>query len=215
MRKVSSFPQTHQQFHFFYFNNLNSPLPTTLTDSLYSLFNGLAAPAPYELETYSWLFNPGLAAATGPAWWRSTPWQSFEDPSFETTLAMYVAQNLPYTSQTYDQSVPVPLLSAADAVKYDGGFFKICSASPQVEAVYTSPLQYLYAQKGWPIDASNPPGYLVNLPQPVDVAGPSFTQSSASVRFQICTAYCDHPFVSTNGTGATSWAMSPFCSETK
>ena len=48
------------------------------------------------------------------------------------TLAMYVAQNLPYTSQTYDSSVPVPLLSADDAAAYDGGFFKICGSSPQV-----------------------------------------------------------------------------------
>ena len=51
----------------------------------------------------------------------------------------YVAQNLPYTSQTYDSNVPVPLLSAADAATYDGGSFKICDSSPAIEPVYTSP----------------------------------------------------------------------------
>ena len=68
LQTVSSFPQTHQQFHFFYFNNQNFPLPKTLTDSLQALFNGLTAPAPYDLRTFSWLFNPRLwPRPRGPA----------------------------------------------------------------------------------------------------------------------------------------------------
>ena len=215
LQVVSSFPQTHQQFHFFYFNNQDFALPQSMTDSLQALFDGLTAPAPYDLLTFSWLFNPGLAAATGPSWWKSTTWQSYEDPSFETQLAMYVAQNLPYTSQTSDQSVPVPLLSATDLATYNGGFFKICDSSPYAQAADTSPVQPLFGYGGWAIDASDPPGYLVTLPQAIAVPGPSFTPASASVDFQVCTAYCDHPFVASNGTGDTSWMTSPFCSETQ
>jgi hypothetical protein len=133
---------------------------------------------------------------------------------------MYVAQHLPYTSQTYDQSVPVPLLSPADAVAYDGGFFKICASAPRVQPAYTSPPMFLsygygynYGTWAWAIKASDPPGYFVNLPQVVSAPGPSFTPASASVHYQTCTAYCDHPFESTNGTGATSWMTSPLCSE--
>ena len=225
LQVVSSFPQKHQQFHFFYFNNQNFTLPKTLTDSLQALFNGLTAPAPYDLRTFSWLFNPGLAAATGPSWWMSQPpWQDVDDPSFEAALAMYVAQNLPYMSQTYDQDVPVPLLSPADSVANAGGFFKICASSPRVEPAYTSPPErlpgygYNYYGYGsgpwsWLIKASDPPGYFVYLPQVTSVPGPTFTRASASVHFQVCTAYCDHPFEATNGTGATSWATSPLCSE--
>lgn len=215
LKQVSTFPQTHQQFHFFYFNNLSSPLPSTLTDSLYSLFNGLAAPAPYDLQMYSWLFNPNptLAMATGPNWWKSTAWLAVEDPTFEETLAMYVAQNLPYTSQTHEQNVPVPLLSAADAATYDGGFFKICNSSPYAQPAYTSPAMALYGGQSWAIKASDPPGYLVSLPSQIDVAGPSFTPERSSVNFQLCSAYCDHPYVSTAGTGVTSWATSPLCAE--
>ncbi len=223
LQVVSSFPQTHQQFHFLYFNNQNFPLPQTLTDSLQALFDDLTAPAPYDLETLSWLFNPPpfLAAAMGPSWSMSTAWQQADDPTFEAALAMYVAQHLPYTSQTYDQSVPVPLLSAADAAAYDGGFFKICTSSPRVQAADTSPAELLpgsgygsgYGPWAWPIMASDPPGYFVNLPQVTSAPGPSFTAASASVRFQLCTAYCDHPFESTNGTGATSWMASPLCAE--
>jgi hypothetical protein len=219
LQAVTSFPQIHQQFHFFYFNNQNFPLPRTLTDSLQALFNGLmTAPPPYDLRTFSWLFNPGLAAATGPTWWMSTPWQGQapDDKNLEMTLAMYVAQNLPYTSQTYDQGVPVPLLSPADAATYDGGLFKICASTPYVQAAYTSPIEALstyYGAWAWAIKASDPPGYFVYLPQTTSVPGASFTQASASVHFQVCTAYCDHPFEATNGTGATSWATSPLCAE--
>jgi hypothetical protein len=223
LQAVSSFPQTHQQFHFLYFNNQSFTLPKTLTTSMQALFDGLTAPAPYDLQTISWLFNPPpyLAGATGPNWSISTAWQDAQDPSFETALAMHVAQNLPYTSQTYDSSVPVPLLSSAEAAAYDGGFFKICASSPRVQAAYTSPAEGLSGNGygsdygsgpwAWAIKASDPPGYFVDLPQAISVPGPSFTTASASVRFQLCTAYCDHPFESTNGTGATSWMASPLC----
>jgi len=197
LQAVSTFPQAHQQFHFLYFNNQNITLPKTLTDSLQALFNGLTAPAPYDLLTISWLFNPGLAAATGPTWAKSTAWQAADDPSFETELAMYVANNFPYTSQTYDSGTPVPLLSTADAVTFDGGFFKICQSTPYAEPVYTSPvelLDYGYGGSAWAIKASDPPGYFVNLPQVVSTPGPSFTPASASVHFQICSKDVIHSF---------------------
>ena len=145
----------------------------------------------------------------------STPWQAADDPSFESALAMYVAQWFPYTSQTYDQYLPVPLLSPADAVAYDGGFFKLCASSPYAQAAYTSPPESLFPSGtwAWPIKASDPPGYSVNLPQVISAPGSSFTPARASVRFQLCSAYCDHPFESTNGTGATSWMTSPLCAE--
>jgi hypothetical protein len=216
LQAVTSSPQTYQQFHFFYFNNQNFALPQSMTDSLQVLFNGLmTAPAPYSLRTDAWLFNPGLAMATNPSWWWMTAyWQSADDPSLEMTLSSYVAQNLPYTSQIFDQSVPVPLLSAADVATYDGGSFKICRASPQIQPVDTSSGQLLYGQS-WAIKASDPPGYYVSLLPEIEKPGPSFTPESASIDFQICTAYCSHPYVSTAGTGVTSWATSPLCAETK
>jgi hypothetical protein len=214
LQKVSSYPQTYQQFHFFYFNNQNAILPPSMNDSLEVFFNGLTAPAPYNLRTYSWLFNPGLAMAMGPGWWMSTTWLSVDDPTLEMTLSSYASQNLPYTSQIFDQSVPVPLLSPDDLATYDGSSFKICDSSPQIQPLDTSSGQLLFGQS-WPIKASDPPGYFVALLPETVKPGPSFTPESASVDFEICTAYCDHPFVATNGTGATSWATSPFCAETQ
>jgi hypothetical protein len=211
---VATFPQTHQQFHFFYFNNLNSPLPTTLTDSLTALFDALASPpAPYDLATLSWLFNPGLAAATGPTWWMSQPpWEAADDPSFEPTLAAYVQQTLPYESQSHDPSSPVPLLSPADAAQDDGDLFKICYSSPGALAAYTAPPEQLFGGPSWPVVGSDPPGYLVNLPTQISVPATSFVEAIADIDFQICSRYCvDHPYLSTSGTGASSWASSPAC----
>jgi hypothetical protein len=213
MKTVSSYPETFQQFHFLYFNNLNVPLPQSMTDSLQALFDALsAAPDPYQLRTISWLFNPGLARATGPQWTiPDPPWLTAADPSFEMTLKSYVQQNLPYTSQTYDSSIPVPLMSPDAAAMYDGALFKICDSAPAVQPAYTSPVMPLFGAYSWTIKASDPPGYLVNLPYQADVPGPQFHAASASVDFQICTEYCDHPYVSTAGTGATSWKTSPLC----
>jgi hypothetical protein len=211
---VASFPQTHQQFHFFYFNNLNAPLPSTLTDSLSALFDALASPPPpYDLATLSWLFNPGLAAATGPTWWMSQPpWQAADDPSFEQTLGSYVLQNLPYESQTHDPQSPVPLLSPADSAQDDGDLFKICSSSPAAWAAYSSPPQQLSGGPSWPIVGSDPPAYLVSLPTQISVPANGFVEASAAIDFQICSRYCvDHPYLSTGGTGVSSWAPSPLC----
>ncbi|MES1208400.1 MAG: hypothetical protein ABUS79_20880, partial [Pseudomonadota bacterium] len=63
---VLTFPQHHQQFHFLYFNNLDATLPPSLTSSLQTLFDDVTKNAPDDLQLKSWLFNPGLAAATGP-----------------------------------------------------------------------------------------------------------------------------------------------------
>jgi hypothetical protein len=217
MQVVTSFPQTHQQFHFLYFNNLNAPLPSTLTDSLTALFEALASPpAPYDLATLSWLFNPGLAASTGPTWWMSQPpWQSVDDPSFEQTLAQYAEQNLPYESQTHDPNSPVPLLSPTDSAQDDGDLFKICSSSPGAAPAYTSPPEPLAGGPSWSVVGSDPPGYLVSLPTQISVPASSFVQASADIDFQICSRFCvDHPYVSTAGTGASSWASSPLCAGT-
>ena len=213
MKAVSSYPQTFQQFHFLYFNNLDFLLPSSMTDSLQALFTALTvAPAPYQLWTISWLFNPGPAKATGPTWTISDPpWKTFDDPTLEMTIKSYVEGHLPYTSQVHDSSAPVPLMSPDAVATYDGALFKICDSAPSVQPVYMSPLVPLFGAYSWSIEASDPPGYLVNLPYQPNVPGPLFSPSSASVDFQICSNYCDHPYVSTAGTGVTSWTTSSLC----
>ena len=212
---ISGSPQPHQQFHFFYFNNLNSPLPQTLTDSLTALFNDLASPPPpYDLRLLSWLWNPGLAAATGPSWWQNQAWQAADDPTFEKLLKAYALQNLPYETQVQDPGAPVPLLTPDVAAQDDGDQIKICTSSTFIEPADTNtdPVETFPYGVSWPVVAATPPGFLVSLPPQISVPYTSFVNESVVVDYQICSAYCDgHPFVSNAGTPVSSWTASYLC----
>src|SRR5438270_13160203 len=110
---VLTFPEHHQQFHFLYFNNLNAPLPPSLTSSLQMLFDDLTKNPPNDLQLKSWLFNPDprLAAVNGPSWSMTQAWQSAGDPDDQDlakALATYAQTTLPYTSQIYGPTVPLP-----------------------------------------------------------------------------------------------------------
>jgi len=218
MQEVTSHPEQFQQFHFFFFDNLDAPLMQPLVDSLSAFLGALEmAPAPYQLRTLSWLFNPRLGQLNPPTpTWSMTPsWQASDDPSFEQLLASYAMASLPYQSQTQDSSVPVPLLSSDDATKYDGGQIKICQSAP-----YVFPVDVISGQEfftpSWGVKAADPPGYLVSLPTQQQTPFASFVQASATVDYQICTRYCDnHPYVSTAAMGVDSWMDSNACAETK
>ncbi len=214
---VSSHPEVHQQFHFFYFNNLSAPLPPSLTTSLTTLFNDLsAAPSGHDLSLLSWLFNPGAAALTGPHWWKTQSWQAvLDDPTLSRTLTSYAQDNLPYTSQIHDPSVPVPFFTDDQVTAYGGGQFKVCNSNLPFSIVDTTEVKQLRGGPSWPIDAGDPPGLLVYLQTPTAVPAPLFVPVGVEADLQVCTRYCtDHPYVATNDNGVTSWATSPFCEAT-
>jgi len=219
-QQISQFPQTYQQFYLFFFSNLDSPLAPSLNSSLDALLTDLGSPpAPYTLDVKSWLFNQGPAALATPGtpapnWWMVQPWQDFADPALAQTLDSYAQQNLPYETQLHDPSVPVPLLSPADAMSDDGGWIKICDSTLPVTPVDigTNPPTNVPASPAWPVIGANPPGYLVNFPPNDRIPYTQFAPQSIALDFQICTAYCTgHPYVSTAGTGMTSWATGPLC----
>jgi hypothetical protein len=209
---VTSFPERHQQFHLLYFNNLDAPLPDTLAQSLRALFAALDPPPTYYLQTLPWLFNPGLGAAPSVGWWQMTGWSTFDDDSLAQTLTQYAGSALPYETQLHDSNVPVPLLSPEDTAAHAGQLIKICTSSPTVFASSSSPELHPIADPSWPIAVDDPPSYLVNLPNQMDVQQSSFVESTAVVIYQICTRYCaDHPYLTDSGMGVTSWQTSPLC----
>src|SRR5579871_6812670 len=217
---VSGYPQPRQQFHFIYFNTLDSPIASTLSDSFTSLFNDLAnPPPPYDLMLISWLWTPDpkLVELNGPQWTKPEPWQQWDDPGFEKTLAAYAMANLPYETQVQDPGVPVPLLSAQVATQDDGGQIKICTSSTFVEPANTNtnPVQTFPYGTAWEVVAATPPGYLVSLMPLISKTYSSFVPESVDVSYQVCTAYCDgHPFVSQAGTPVSSWTDSYLCAGT-
>ncbi len=211
-RAVTSFPEVHQQFHFFYFNNLDAFLPRSLTDSFHGLFDALAPPPGYDLETLSWLFTPGSAAASDLTWWHTSIWKSADDPGFGQTLLDYAAETLPYQSQLHDPGEPVALLSPSDTVSFGKAFIKICSASPNVEPLYSVDNPKTVLGTSWAIDPQSPPAYLVTLQPEIAQPASSFLSQDAVVHYQVCKRYCvDHPYVSMAGPGVTSWATSTLC----
>ena len=219
-QKISQFPQTYQQFHLFFFSNLDSPLAASLSSSLDALFTDLGSPpAPYTLDVKSWLFAPPPATVATPGtaspnWWMVQTWQDFADPMLAQNLDSYAQQNLPYETQLHDQSVPIPLLSPDDAMSDDGGWIKICDSTLPVTPVDTgtTPPTNPPTSPAWQVIAANPPGYLISFPPNDRIPFAQFAPQSVALDFQVCTAYCTgHPYVSTAGTGVTSWATSPLC----
>jgi hypothetical protein len=211
-KQVTAFPEVHQQFHFLYFNNLDSPLPRTLTDSMHAFFDALASPAGYDLQTMSWLFNPGAAQASDLTWWHFNMWIAADDPRFGQTLTDYAESSLPYESQLHDPGDPVPLLTADENPRYGGDRVKICDASPRVLPLASVKDPTPIYDASWMIDAASPPAYLVSLQPEIAVSASQFVDQSAIVHFQICTRYCvDHPYLSDAGQGVKSWATDPLC----
>ncbi|MFL5304946.1 MAG: hypothetical protein ACJ8F1_07015 [Polyangia bacterium] len=218
---VLSFPQHHQQFHFLYFNNLNAPLPPSLTTSLQTLFDDITKNPPNDLQLKSWLFNPGLAAATGPSWSMTQAWQSAGDPDDQDlakALALYAQTTLPYMSQIFDSRAPLPYFSDDQIATFAGSTFKVCAQSPSYdEIVGVTNLAWLGAGPTWPINDKNPPGFLSRLGLiQINAAAPDFVPFSIVADLQVCTGYCaDHPYVSKAGTGVLSWATSTSCAVTQ
>lgn len=220
-QKVLSFPQHHQQFHFLYFNNLSAPLPPDLTASLQTLFNDLTQNPPNDLQLLSWLFNPGPAGLTGPSWSMKQAWQSSSDPQDQDlaqALTTYAQGNLPYTSQIYDNRVPVPYFTADQLAAYDGAKFKVCAQTPMFdEIVNVTNLAWLGAGAVWPISAKAPPGFLARLKNiQTNTPAPNFVPVNVIADLQVCTRYCaDHPYVSQAGAGVLSWTSSSACAVTE
>jgi hypothetical protein len=216
---VARFPQIYQQFHFLYFNNLNAPLPPSLTSSLQTLFDDLsrAPPAGHNLQLIPWMFNPGLASLTGPSGWKLQTWQDADDPDFAKTLASYAQTTLPFTSQIFDKTTPVPFFSDDQVATFAGKMFKLCTQTRLYDAIVAvKGRTWLGDGPIWPINANDPPGDLVTLNDiETNQPAPSFVPVSVETDLQVCTRFCTgHPYVSTSGTGVLSWSSDPACAVT-
>ncbi len=208
-KAITSFPEVHQQFHLLYFNNLAAILPETLNESFRALLEALSPPAGYELTTYPWMFNSGLASISDIGW-NLTPWTSIEDPGLIQALILY-SSRLPYRTQLHPYDLPVPLLSDEEAAAHDKQLIKICFASPYALPVTKPDLTPIYTPS-WEISADDPPYYLVDLP--IQIASPQsdFIENVSLVQYQICTRYCvDHPYRTTAGEDASSWKTNVAC----
>jgi hypothetical protein len=109
-----------------------------------------------------------------------------------------------------DPAQPIPIMTAADAARFDGGLIRLCQVSvtpmdgavqpithdPQTGAV----VRLDTSTKQWPVRQADPPAYLLNLPPVWAVSKVGFFPHQAHIRYEICTRYCDHAFTSETGT---------------
>jgi hypothetical protein len=211
---ITSFPETYQQFHLFYFNNLDAPLPSTLLNSLQRLSDDLGVPPPgYQLQTISFGFDSGLATVNGPTWTMPEPWFTSVDVKMLTqTLDSYAQQSLPYQSQIYNQYTPIPFLTPDQLTQYAGGQLKLCDYTTGLAAVDTTKAASLGNGPTYPINAADPPAFLAFVNPPVNKPADAFAPVSVGIDMQVCTRFCsDHPFVTLAGTGQDSWTQSVLC----
>lgn len=221
---AASWPEHHQRYYMLYFNNLRATLPTSLTDSFTAFTQTLVTPAPAnDFQAFLWPWGPP-EMTTSYSGWSMSPviWSAADDPDFLGQLGDYAKHNLPLISEIQDPTVPVPLLSAADAKKYDGGSLRLCTISitpinsgglQMVEHDADGKVNVLPTASQYPVKASDPPSFLLEVPPVWAVPElPGWMPHSAEIHYEICTRYCDHAFTAESGNQVLSgWLDSPYC----
>lgn len=220
---AAGWPERHQRFFLLYFNNLRAPLPPTLTRSFDDfMFTIVSPPPPAEFAATFWAFGPPEMSGSYAGWGISTDWLSATDSTFPASVQDLGMQNLPMISEIQDPLAPVPILSAADAQKLDGGMIRLCEVSVTpvigagVQPVYhdaSGGLVYLPpSTPQWPVLASDPPAYLLQVPAVWAVQASGFMAHQSHIRYEVCTRFCDHGFTAESGTKVPDgWLGSFLC----
>jgi hypothetical protein len=230
--RSATWPELHQRFHLLYFKNLDAPLPDPLVASLDDLVAALAAPPlVMDFDTQLWLFGPSAGADVG-SWTRTLPWLSAPDPDFDKAFLSMMRDELPLVSEIHDPSAPVALISAEESQRSDGGFIRICrqavapgnggsgvrpvhhaamagAMKPGAEPAGLVP--YPEGTLTWPVQATDPPAYLVAFPSVINVPQRSLTPHTLRLSYEICTRYCDHAFTASTGAAQDTWLGSTMC----
>jgi len=220
---AASWVEQHQRYFLLYFNNLRAALPDTLTQSLTNFSETLVTPPPnQDFQAILWPWGPPEMAQSFGGWTvPDTVWTSADDPGFVQDLKTFASQQLPLISEVQDPTQPVPLLNGDQAQQFDGGLVRLCTVS--ITPLQNSGLQmvahdadgnvvYLPAATEYPVNATDPPAYLLQVPQVWAVSNFGFMAHQAHIQYEVCARYCDHGFTTQAGNPVTSgWAGSPYC----
>jgi hypothetical protein len=206
---VARLPEKHQRFHLVYMNNLPGPLPSTLVASVQQMVTGLRTPT-IDLAPITWDVGPAVRA--GFSWSMHIDLLSPHDDRFETVIEEIAKETLPLDSELHDTTKPIPLLGAGEAEQLAGASIKICRAAPEISPFAGTTAVAI--ARPWKVTAETPPGYRVSLPAVITVPRKALKRNSVSVRFEICTRYCDgHPFRTEMGEDQQSWSANRVCAE--
>jgi len=173
-----SFPGGHVRGIIVYANNIDLPVPATLSDSLTAL--RLA-----ELPLLFWAAARKQAADQLRAD-QAVAWTYAGDGAIQTALASVASTDLPLQSDAETQSGPRPLLPAAQIAR--ARQIKACSVPTPVTLQGATPDGTAVA-----IDQGQPPRYSVQFRPRIALPRSQFTpaQQSVVVQVEVCAANCD------------------------
>jgi hypothetical protein len=201
--------QFHNRVVLFYANNLSAQVPSQLEAQLEQLPMAFAGDT--RVETFYWsMVAPGATANV--TYDLPAVWTAIEDPTFVMGIQQAAMANMPFMTELHDDNVMIQLIDVPTQQHYQGGFIKICTATPMVQlaeggqAVTTNDVS---------IDPAMPPGFFVQFAPEITVPRSMYRQDDAIVRWEICSNWCDHPFTNDVGSvSGTSWRSSTECVHT-
>jgi len=136
-------------------------------------------------------------------------------------------EELPLVSEVHDPAEPIGLLTAEEAQRWDGGLIRICrqAVAPGDGSAGVRPVHHKAGTDAasaelepfpdgtltWPVQAKDPPAYLIALPPVINVAKSSLAPHTLRLSYEICTRYCDHAFIAADGAAQDSWLDSMLC----
>lgn len=220
---AATWPEQHQRYYMFYFNNLRAALPTSLTQSFNDFSQTLVTPPPPgDFQAMIWPWGPSEMTSSYDSWsMQPEIWSAADDPTFIGQLTDFATHNLPLISEIQDPTKPVPLLSDDDAQKYDGGLLRLCTISitpvddgglQMVGHDASGKVTVLPTASQYPVKADDPPSFLLRVPSVWAVPDVGFSPHKAKIHYEICKRYCDHAFIAESGNQVTSgWLNSPYC----
>lgn len=222
-RAAATWPEQHQRYYMFYFNNLRAELPNSLTQSFDDFRQTLVTlPPPGDFQAMIWPWGPPEMTSSYGSWGMPPEsWSAADDPTFIGQLTDFATHNLPLISEIQDPTKPVQLLSDDDAQKYDGGLLRLCTIS--ITPVNDGGLQMVGHDAGgkvtvlptasqYPVKADDPPSFLLEVPPVWAVPDIGFQPHKAKIHYEICKRYCDHAFTAESGNPVPSgWLNSAYC----
>ena len=228
---AAAWTEQHQRYFMLYFNNLRAPLPDSLTTSLYEFNQTIVTPPPpVDFAAVIWPFGPPEMIQSFSGWWteEQTSWSSATDVDFVQSLKTFGGDQLPLISEIQDPTKPIPLLSDKDAQRLsdgslDGGLVRLCQVSitplqgaglQMIKHNAAGDIVVLPLSNAYPVQRSDPPAYLLNVPPVWAVSSNGFTAHETHIRYEVCTRYCTHAFTAESGVPVPTppgWSGSSLC----
>ena len=203
-----------------YLNNSDDPLPDQAARSFEQIFNDLYALPNTRLFLIiiagNGLSNTPFSSLSLPeVTEQRIPWRAREVTPFDEQMEALSEGLFPFHTVLFSSGmtpIPIPTPRSSDPQE-----FKICALTPNAlqyvsiegegtfNAVRTGP------QQSYPWGMITPPELYINLLDQKRVTNYDLIKETVILRYEICEAYCDFPFITQSGISYASWSAQTIC----